>query len=454
MVPRHLAFGRRAFDCGRILGRGWMVGWSAQQGAARLNSRSGSLNRKSRLGYLLPLMGLIAMLASGCGKSGRDTLILVDGSTRTGSLERCTAELCVFDGQNVPEATIVYIGLRADMPPPPPRDPGRDEVHRTDKSIHPGPLVSIDAANVVAASTHPREQVAWIYLTRAGPPGDRASGGDDCDRREVFLYDVLVAGEKSGSETKQGWEGEFAFSYVYSARYSRVPVTLEHQCGTGDIKISVPTAGDPHPGSGTLVSYAWRDSLTDKEYLPTDKNIFNLRDDGTRPPTTDTHRACGFDVAVDGLRAQIHLEGYIAGPGSPPGGRSAFRVNSRVRDGENRHRSLIFARHKEECNKGKRSNRSVFDGLAGHDSDAELYWKPIQVAGVSLEPPALNLFGMLSLADNYSVEVPAAVRALLRGDSFRVASGRKTWQKTYEGTNKEERATAAISVTVTFNRAR
>lgn len=86
----------------------------------------------------------------------------------------------------------------------------------------------------------------------------------DGEWREAFLYDVTVIGEKSGSEIVQRMEGEFAFSYAYTARYPRVPVTVEHECGTGDIKIDGPSEREPHPGSGSLDRYTWRDSLTGK----------------------------------------------------------------------------------------------------------------------------------------------------------------------------------------------
>ena len=69
------------------------------------------------------------------------------------------------------------------------------------------------------------------------------------------FYDVTVTAEKSGSETVQRMEGEFAFSYAYSALYQRVPVTVEHNCGTGDIKIDGPTDREPHPGNGSLERY-------------------------------------------------------------------------------------------------------------------------------------------------------------------------------------------------------
>jgi len=226
--------------------------------------------------------------------------------------------------------------------------------------------------------------------------------------REVFHYDVMVKGEKSGSETVQRMEGEFAFSYAYSARYPRVPVTVELNCGSGDIKIGGPTDREPHPGTASLDSYVWRDSLTGKTQVPTGGNIFSLKSDGRPPVYENTIPACGFDVAMGGLGAQIvGLHGYISGS---PGGGATFGMGSRVPTGEDRHDARIKARHREECNKSKYhiSNVGGFDTL--NDSP----------------------------------------RASLRASASAPSSG----PRTYEGADAGGRAKAATSMTVTFSRVR
>jgi hypothetical protein len=270
--------------------------------------------------------------------------------------------------------------------------------------------------------------------------------------REDFLYDVTVTGEKSGSETVQRMEGEFAFSYAYSVRYSRVPVTVEHNCGTGDIKIDGPTHREPHHGSGSLDRYTWRDSLTGKAQVPTGGNIFNLKGDGRAAVFENNIDACGFDVALGGLAVQVRLNGYVSGS---PGGRSYIAMNSHLRPGENRLEALIKVRHREVCNKGKYhkyhlSNVSAFDGLAYASARGlgnAFYEKPTDVGSVALDQPLLSLRGDIRARDD---DDGADARKLARGESFSVTSG----QRTYEDEDAGGNVKAATNMTVTFSRTR
>jgi len=385
----------------------------------------------------------------------RDILELRSGTRHEGSLQGCSAQACALGQRSFPRPEVSVIGLAvsAGETPAPVADPSQDTVQLRNGTVVKGKLLGINSQAVVSEQgSYQRAEVAWVVLAapqraERGPPGDRARA---CDRREVFLYDVLVTGEKSGSETVQRMEGEFAFSYAYSARYPRVPVTVERTCGTDDIKISGPTDNDPHLGSATLNSYVWRDSLTSKIQVPTGGGrAFSLKGDGRAPVFENTIPACGFDVAMGGLGAQIALSGYI--PGSPGDG-ATLSMHSLVRPGEDRHRALIQARHKEECNKSKHhiSNVGVFDGLAyasaRGEGSAQFYKKPTEVAGVELDPPLLNLPGIIGTRDGDSAEA----RKLARGDSFSVSSGRRT----YEGADNQGSVKAATSVTVTFSRAR
>ncbi len=265
---------------------------------------------------------------------------------------------------------------------------------------------------------------------------------------EVFLYDVTVKGEKSGSETVQGMEGEFSFSYAYTARYLRVPVTVEHNCGSGDIKLDGPTDRAPHAGSATLDFYQYRDSLTRKIKVPTGRGTpFSLKDDAPYV-YENLIEPCGFDVSMGSLRAEIALTGYV--PGSP-GELALFGMDSRLPNGEDRLNNLIAARHREQCNKSKHhhSNVSAGDGLsnasARREGHVQFYSEPTEVAGVGLYPPSLNLRGNIgALGDS------ADARKLVRGEPFSVSSGRRT----YEGADARGSVKAATSVTVTFSRAR
>jgi hypothetical protein len=279
----------------------------------------------------------------------------------------------------------------------------------------------------------------------AGTAGPVSRGNPACNRREVFLYDVVVNGSKSGTETVRDMDGKgrsFSFDYAYSAHYPRVPVTIEHNC-SGDIRIDGPTDRDPHPGSAQFDHYHWSNSITRTIRIPIGGGrAFSI--DGPRGVFEDKIVTCSFDVAIGGLRAQIELNGFI--PGSP-GGRAMLVVHSLVPADDNRIEALIGARHNAECDKDTPSHASVFDGLpyapARDEEIAQFYNKPTEVAGVVLEPPLLNLPGIIGTRDGDSAEA----RKLARGESFSVASG----PRTHEGADAQGRFSAATSVTVTFN---
>lgn len=299
--------------------------------------------KETGMSHPFPVIVFAAVLLVACTGSGdRDLIVLRDGGERRGAIESCDASACRIDGAAVQRSAIEWIGFRITAQrPPAAQNTVVDEVHLAD-GVQPGRLLRVERARVVTErAEYPRSQVSWIHLaaTDRGSPGDRASGGHGCDRREVFLYDVLVTGEKSGSETVQGMGGEFAFSYAYTARYPRVPVTVECDAG-GRIIIRGPTHIDPHPGSATLDRYKWRSSLAVKtEVLPTDGNIFSLKDDGRARVFKDADE-CGFDVAIGGLGVQIQLRGFIP---APPGGGATLNVHGLVRPDEDRHRALIRA---------------------------------------------------------------------------------------------------------------
>jgi hypothetical protein len=103
------------------------------------------------------------------------------------------------------------------LPPPSPQDPSRDEVHRFDKSIHPGRLRSVDAASVFAAIKHDRKQVAWIWLTPTDVPPSAPTAGDlpsaagqqPAPGTRTYEYDVtlhaVIKNEDRGQHTYRSY---------------------------------------------------------------------------------------------------------------------------------------------------------------------------------------------------------------------------------------------------------
>ena len=106
------------------------------------------------------------VLLAGChGASGPDVLIEHNNQNLRGALQGCTADDCTLDQKPVPRSAIDWIGFRNQPPPPQAESAVADEVHLTDASVHPGRLVSVDAAKVATESgDYPRDRVAWIHL--------------------------------------------------------------------------------------------------------------------------------------------------------------------------------------------------------------------------------------------------------------------------------------------------
>jgi hypothetical protein len=146
---------------------------------------------------LVVALGLVAGVRPAPAEA-QDLLILLAGQTRRGELTGCDATACRLDTSTVPRSEIVFIGL--DDPPlpiPAVRNFLQDELHLPDGSIRPGPLVSIDARQVVTpARTYARREVRWIYLARAPASGGVArpaasSGGSQDDGTCGFWVGTL-----------------------------------------------------------------------------------------------------------------------------------------------------------------------------------------------------------------------------------------------------------------------
>jgi len=170
--------------------------------------------------YRLVHLALALLILAACDAGTRDTLIMTDGAMKTGTLAGCAGDVCTFDGAPVPRAGIRFIGLDAELPVPAPRDPLRDEVHFHDVSIHPGPLIAIDATSVVtAAAVHRRTDVAWIWLTLApgglgntAPP--TAASETDAEEEEdrptyAWAGTIKVENRYGGPTGHHLWQAEY-----------------------------------------------------------------------------------------------------------------------------------------------------------------------------------------------------------------------------------------------------
>jgi hypothetical protein len=169
-----------------------------------------------------------------------DTLILMDG-VKTGSVEGYAGGVCTFDGAPVPRASIYYIGLDAELPPPTPQDPMRDEVHLHDGSVQPGPLVSIDDDEVVTESAiHPRKKVAWIWLTPVrGGQGQAAPSTTAEEEPDQASYEwagiIKVENRYAGRVGRHLWHAE------YRVKLLEVPTTSSKP-GRYPLAVSFPTS--------------------------------------------------------------------------------------------------------------------------------------------------------------------------------------------------------------------
>jgi hypothetical protein len=173
------------------------------------------LARPAHRWFMLALV--LVGTAFSAAASADDTLIGADGM-RTGTVEGYAAGICRFERADVPRASIYYIGLDAELPPPQPRDPMRDEVHLRDGSVHTGPLVSIDADNVAAGSAvYPRKDVAWIWLTPV-PPGQGHAAPPSTAEPERPTYEwagtIRVENNYSGSAGRHSWQAEYRLKFL------------------------------------------------------------------------------------------------------------------------------------------------------------------------------------------------------------------------------------------------
>ena len=109
---------------------------------------------------------LLSLLAVTTAAQAQDTLILRDGTRRTGSLKACAGPQCRLDGETVARAAIVWIGFAtAESAPAPPADDRQDAIVLRDGRTVAGEVRGISLGVVTTAvESFDRSAVAWIYF--------------------------------------------------------------------------------------------------------------------------------------------------------------------------------------------------------------------------------------------------------------------------------------------------
>lgn len=104
-------------------------------------------------------------------------MLLLRHGMRSGTLAACDAVACRLDGATIPRHDLVWIGFEdPSLPPPRVQRPLEDELHLRDGGVRPGPVLAIDARQVVTPErAYGRSEVGWIYLAPAEVTG-RGSG--------------------------------------------------------------------------------------------------------------------------------------------------------------------------------------------------------------------------------------------------------------------------------------
>jgi hypothetical protein len=261
--------------------------------------------------------------------------------------------------------------------------------------------------------------------SREGSRRRSRSQGRGCNRRDVFLYDVSVKGKKTMQES---WlpqfmlTGAFSIAYEYSALYRSVTVVVKRNCST-----LLARASASQRGTARLQSYAWTDQVQHAD------------------PSGGTEQPCDFSAIVGGLGGRLRITDTAVSGGRARGW--SLSVISRLSDDQrDALSSLLGARRDAVCDKGNLSNARIFDDLPGYTVPVPIFNDPYGVSGVKLYPPLIVLNG--EFAGGGSGQPPRPLKALMRGRSFAVSSGARS----YGGTSVQTQATATADVEVRFRR--
>ena len=238
----------------------------------RGNSRVNRL--RSRLPSLRTLsltLAVIALTMVARVAHAKDILIMTDGM-RTGAVQGYADGICTFDGAAIPRASIYFIGLDAELPMPTPQDYMRDEVHLRDGSVHPGPLVSIDADNVATeGASYSRKDVAWIWLTpmlggqgQAAPPPTTEEDAEQEERPSyAWAGTIKVENRYSGRVGRHLWQAEYRVKLLEvptdSRKPARYPSAVSFSTNNLEpVELAYEIAADQNwDGEGYAYKYMW-----------------------------------------------------------------------------------------------------------------------------------------------------------------------------------------------------
>jgi hypothetical protein len=101
-----------------------------------------------------------------------DVVIRIDGTMAAGPVTTCNAASCVFRGDVLPLASVMWIGIGQEGNSPP-QPPSPDVVYVDGSPVN-ARLSALDAQTVrTTRGSHPRQSVTWIRLAAPAPaPGD------------------------------------------------------------------------------------------------------------------------------------------------------------------------------------------------------------------------------------------------------------------------------------------
>jgi hypothetical protein len=169
--------------------------------------------KRIALGILAVIVPLATLSCQ--APAGIDLLIMRDGSQKRGALESCSGEICRLSGSQIPQSSILWIGLGGLQPPPPSvRDPARNELHLVDSTVHSTSVVALDPNTVFTDhQPYPRKSVAWIHLVPASsmPGGTARPGAKPAGDGRSWVWDgrIEVENEYNGRNGEHKWRAEY-----------------------------------------------------------------------------------------------------------------------------------------------------------------------------------------------------------------------------------------------------